>query len=303
MATRNFVPRANKEGKVGTTTKMWKEVNAEKVIIDGVDIKEAVTGGAYAPVPNMIHSAAMHNGLYRGKDLTSYFESGDMSDKILDGSFNDIYIGDYITKAITVGGTTYNVKWEVAHLDYFLHSGDTECTNHHALMFPSGVVQTNVPMNATNTTVGGYTGSKMWTDTIPLYDAAIKAAFGDTHVLSHRELLSNSIDANAASAAGGGMTGSANNWEWKDVISNIPSEPMIYGGAVWGSGAYDVGNKERQLAIFKFKKYCADRKWFWLQAVVSSSYFALATNYGYAYYYFASISTAYGGIRPYFLLR
>jgi len=303
MATRNFVPRANKEGKVGTTTKMWKEVNAEKVIIDGVDIKEAVTGGAYAPVPNMIHSAAMHNGLYRGKDLTSYFESGDMSAKILDGSFDDIYIGDYITKAITVDGTTYNVKWEVAHLDYFLHSGDTECANHHALMFPSGVVQTNVPMNATNTTVGGYTGSKMWTDTIPLYDAAIKAAFGDTHVLSHRELLSKSIDANAASAAGGGMTGSANNWEWKDVISNIPSEPMIYGGAVWGSGAYDVGNKERQLAIFKFKKYCADRKWFWLQAVVSSSAFALAGYYGYASHTNASNSGADGGIRPYFLLR
>ena len=158
-------------------------------------------------------------------------------------------------------------------------------------------------MNATNTTVGGYTGSKMWTDTIPLYDAAIKAAFGDTHVLSHRELLSKSIDANAASAAGGGITGSANNWEWKDVISNIPSEPMIYGGAVWGSGAYDVGNKERQLAIFKFKKYCADRKWFWLQAVGSSSNFAVAYDYGIADYISASGSTAHGGIRPYFLLR
>lgn len=303
MSSKGFNPRANNEGYVGRPEKQWKEVNAKNVNIDGVDIKEAVTGGAYAPVPNMIHSAAMHNGLYRGKDLTSYFESGDMSAKILDGSFDNIYIGDYITKAITVDGTTYNVKWEVAHLDYFLHSGDTECANHHALMFPSGVLQTNVPMNATNTTVGGYTGSKMWTDTIPLYDAAIKAAFGDTHVLSHRELLSKSIDANAASAAGGGMTGSANNWGWKDVISNIPSEPMIYGGAVWGSGAYDVGNKERQLAIFKFKKYCADRKWFWLQAVVSSSFFAFAGSYGCADYTGASNSDAYGGLRPYFLLR
>ena len=78
---------------------------------------------------------------------------------------------------------------------------------------------------------------------------------------------------------------------------------MIYGGTVWGSSGYDVGNKERQLAIFKFKKYCADRKWFWLQAVVSSSNFAFAGDYGNASYATASYSTADGGIRPYFLLR
>lgn len=252
---------------------------------------------------SIINAGASHNSIFRGKDLTSYFESGDMSAAITDGSFADIYIGDYITKSINVSGTTYNVKWEVAHLDYFLHTGDTECTDHHVVLFPSGVVKTNVPMNASNTTVGGYVGSKMWTETIPTFNTAIEAAFGASHVLSHKELLTTSIDANAKSVGSSGMTGASNNWAWTTTKANIPSEPMIYGHAVWGSDARDVGNKDYQLAIFKFKRYCEDRKWFWLQAVVSSSYFASAGYVGHPSYHGASGSDSFGGVRPYFLLR
>ena len=303
MATRGHNPRANGEGYIGRPDKRWKEVNAETVNIGGVNIKEAVESGQYAPIPNMIHSAAMHNGMYRGKNLTSYFESGDMSTAIVNGTFDDIYIGDYINKSITVDGTTYNVKWEVADLDYFLHSGDAETTAHHVVMFPSVTIQTNTPMNDTNTTAGGFKGSKMWTDTIPLYVTGIKAAFGADHVLSHRELLTKTVDANADSAAGAGWKGSTTDWEWTDVDANIPSEPMIYGTAAFGSSGFDVGNKEKQLAIFRFKKFSEGRKWFWLQAVASSSRFAIATDNGYADYHDASSSSANGGVRPYFLLR
>ena len=301
--TRNFVPRANGEGKLGTDAKRWAEVNAEVVMIGGTNIKEAVTSGALAPIPNMVHSAALHNGLFRGKDLTSYFESGEMSAAIAAGTFNNIYIGDYITKAITVAGTTYNVKWEVADLDYFLHDGDTETTAHHVVMFPSVTIQTNVSMNDTNTTAGGYLGSKMWTDVIPKYSAAIKAAFGADHVLSHRELLTNAVNATAASAAGANFVGTTTNWAWTDVDANIPSEPMIYGGAVWGSSGHDVGNKTKQLSIFRFKKFNEGRKWFWLQTVVSATNFASASHTGIADSTNASFSYEGGGVRPYFLLR
>ena len=301
--TRNYVPRDNGDGELGTSAKKWAKVNALQVIINDVDILEAVTSGALATVPDMIHSAALHNGLFRGKDLTAYFESGEMSAAIAAGTFNNIYIGDYITKAITVDGTTYNVKWEVADLDYFLHDGDTETTAHHVVMFPSVTIQTNVSMNDTNTTAGGYLGSKMWTDVIPKYAAAIKAAFGAAHVLSHRELLTNAVNATAASAAGANYVGTSTNWTWADVDANIPSEPMIYGGAVFGSSAYDVGNKTKQLSIFRFKKFNEGRKWFWLQALVSATTFANADDNGYADYSGASFSTEDGGVRPYFLLR
>ena len=79
---------------------------------------------------------------------------------------------------------------------------------------------------------------------------------------------------------------------------------MIYGGAVFGSAGYDVGNGDKQLAIFKFKKFCSpDRLWFWLRAVASASRFCLASATGAAYSTDASDSISGGGCRPYFLFR
>ena len=247
------------------------------------------------------YSGVGHNALFRGKDLTDYFNSGEMSKAIANGTFKDIYIGDYINKNITVDGVNYAVKWEVAHLDYFLHSGDTECTTHHVLLFPSKTIQTNVPMNATNTAVGGYLATKMWTETIPKYVTGITNAFGSAHVLSHRELLTKAINADAPSGAG--WMGSSTEWDWYSTLVNIPSEPMIYGGRVFGSSGYDVGNKERQLQLFRFKKFSEGRSWFWLQAVASASRFCYATGLGNADCGDAFSSGQWGGIRPYFLLR
>lgn len=249
------------------------------------------------------NNAAAHNALFRGKDLTNYFNSGRMSKAIANGTFENIFIGDYINKNITVDGVDYTVKWEVAHLDYFLHSGNTECTTHHVLLFPSKTIQTNVPMNDTNTAVGGYVATKMWTETIPKYVEGITNAFGSAHVLTHKELLTKAINADAPSGAGAGWMGSSTEWDWYDTLVNIPSEPMIYGGRVFGSSAYDVGNKERQLQIFRFKKFSEGRLWFWLQAVASASRFADAAGDGYATYHDAPSSYPSGGIRPYFLLK
>lgn len=248
-------------------------------------------------------SAAAHNALFRGKDLTDCFNSGEMSKAIADGTFRDIYIGDYINKPITVDGTTYNVKWEVADLDYFLHSGNTECTTHHVLLFPSKTIQTHVSMNDTNTAVGGYVATKMWTETIPKYATGITNAFGSAHVLEHKEFLTKAINTDAPSSAGAGWMGSSTICEWYNTLVNIPSEPMIYGGRVFGSSGFDVGNKERQLQIFRFKNFSEGRLGFWLQAVASATKFTHVYIDGSANYADASYSRSWVGIRPYFLLK
>ena len=209
-----------------------------------------------------------HNSIYRGKDLTSYFASGEMSQAIANGTFKDIYIGDYIIKPITVDGTTYNVKWVVADFDYYYGVGDTECATHHILMIPDVTVQLNVSMNDTNDTTGAYLGSKMWTVNMPLYKTGIINAFGDAHVLKHRELLTKTMSPTAASAAGAGWTGSCTDWAWIDAWVNIPNEPMVYGGRVFSSSGYDVGYANKQLALFRHERFSKNkysdgaRKWF-----------------------------------------
>ena len=303
MATRNFVPRANNEGQIGTTAKQWKEVHALKVVIGGTDIKEEVTNGGLAPVPGMIHSAALHNGLYRGKDLTAYFESGEMSAAIAAGNFTNIYPGDYIIKSVTIDGTTYsNVKWIVMDLDYHLHAGDTETTAHHVVLMPETTLGTH-RMNETNITTGGFLGSEMWTVHIPKVAAGIKAAFGADHVLAHRELLSNAVDTDVKSCGYNGWTGAASNWTWTGVEVSLCNEPMVYGIRDVSSSFFDVGECTKQLAAFNLNHglRCSKRQWWWLRAVAGSTHFAVVSYGGDAYANGAS--GADGGVRPYFLLR
>lgn len=246
---------------------------------------------------------AFHNSIYRGKDLTSYFASGEMSQAIANGTFKDIYIGDYIVKPITIAGTVYNVKWLVADFDYFLGSGDSSCDIHHIVLIPDVTVEVNVSMNDTNDTTGAYLGSKMWTVKMPQYAEAIKAAFGEAHVVKHRELLTNAMNATSPSAAGAGWVGSSTGWAWADVLVNIPNEPMIYGGTVFSSSGFDVGNATKQLALFRFRNFSINRKWFWFRAVASASRFCGAGYSGYASYADAAHRNSGGGVRPYFLLR
>jgi hypothetical protein len=158
-------------------------------------------------------------------------------------------------------------------------------------------------MNATNTTTGGYVGSEMWTTHVPKLITGIEAAFGDTHVLSHRELLSNAMDANLKSCGYNGWSGAASNWAWADVKVNLCNEPMVYGGAIAGSSLYDVGECTKQLAAFSLNHglRCSKRQWWWLRAVAYSADFAFVSDHGHAYIYGASAAD--GGVRPYFLLR
>lgn len=269
-----------------------------------------------------IYDAAHQNGSYREADLTAYWESGYMSINIQAGKFVGMHIGDFITKSVTTAATTYtdkagtsvtqaaatysNVKWLLAGFDSHYLAGDTGSgvNSHAVVVIPDKALQRNVSMNPTDDTTGGYLGSDMWRVHMPIWATAIKNAFGSGHVLAHRELLGNAINATAPSGAGTGWLGTTSSWAWTDVEVNIPNEQMIYGGRVFGS-AEDGGDFPCHLPLFAHKQYVggSDRSWYWLRAVASASSFAYASGNGLANYLRASHSYANGGIRPYFLLR
>lgn len=267
-------------------------------------VKSALAGADAGDVLNDIlpKTAQAHNGMYRGKDLTAYYNNGGFSKAVAAGTFDDIFPGDYITKTVTVDGTTYtDVKWIVGDLDYHLHRGDTETTAHHVVLYP----ETNLGsarMNATDTTSGGYQGSEMWKTTIPKYTTGIVNAFGSDHVLKHRERLTKAVDTNAYSAAGGVGNGASvyADGEWTDVTVNLFNEAMMYGHAPFASSGRDVYDCNKQLASFRYGQNFTRSAWCWLRDVASAIYFAYAGNRGEADYGDASNV---GGVRPYFLLR
>lgn len=101
-------------------------------------------------------------GGYTGKNLGDEYTIDELSAKVQSGDFSGIHIGDYITKTVKVGANTGREEdFVVAGIDYWRGVGDPELTAHHLLMIPKNGFFETAKMNDSNTTTGGYYGSKM----------------------------------------------------------------------------------------------------------------------------------------------
>ena len=239
-------------------------------------------------------SAAAHNGIYRGKNITNLFYDGTLSEQIAAGTFDDIFIGDFIV------GKVSNRKYIVADLNYRLHCGDTECTTPHILMVPERIMGT-AKMNDTNITTGAYVGSKMYTEYLTPFKTIIQNDFENAHILAHKNLFANAVT-NGYESAGG----------WFDSSIELMNETMVYGCNIFKNITndtnipYNYTIDKSQLSLFRLKPEAivalndaGQRYWYWLRDVVSSSNFANVNNGGHA-----NIGNASGanGVRPAFLI-
>lgn len=231
----------------------------------------------------MANGAGAHNARYRGKKLGTSVTS-DQWAAIQDGTFKDMYIGDYWE----IGG----VKWRIAHFDYWLHMGDTECTKHHVVIVPDDNLY-NAQMNSSNTTSGAYVGSAMRSSGLNSAKSTINSAFGSSHVLSKRLHLQNAVSNNIAS---GGT--------WYDSTVELMSEIEVYGCRIWDNVAngtaypnlYTVGHSQFALFRHDHSRIC-NRAYWWLRSVDSGTAFCLVNGNGLANYDAASGSY---GVRPAF---
>lgn len=233
-------------------------------------------------------SAAAHNSIYRGKNLTNVYTVDEICQRISAGTFKDLYVGDYFDIRITTDlGGAETVRCILAGFDVFWNNGDTAFTKHHAVIVPKDCFKTKSVMNDTNVTTGGYVGSKMYKTVLPVYAAALQTALNN-HILSHRELLTTAVSTTGNSNAGAGITGYASNWEWKDCLVKLMSEIQVYGSTVLSSSFYDTGCDNIQFPLFRLAPnlkvaglgHNGSRWWYWLSAVVSAAAFANCNNNG-----------------------
>ena len=228
-------------------------------------------------------NAAAHNSIYRGKNLGTQF-TAEMSTNIKNGTFKDMYCGDYLV----INGTTYRFM----DLDYLYKTGDTSLETHHILVVPDAPMYRHV-MNDTNTTEGGYVGSKMYISGLDQALAKIKADFGEAHIVTYRNLLVNTVS-----------NGVPSNWSWYSRQIDLMNEEMVYGTRAWSQvsqNGFDTGTNKSQLAAFKHNHSLISscRLWYWLRAVQSSTLFCAVGSLGNATHDGASIAN---GVRPCFLI-
>ena len=223
-------------------------------------------------------NAGAHNSIFRGKNLGSTPDYTNISN----GSFKDMYVGDYWT----ING----VNWRIAAFDYYYNTGDSACTTHHAVIVPDTALY-NHAMNNTGTTEGGYTGSKMYTEGLEQAKTIINNAFTG-HVVTFRAYLCNAVSNGEASDGG-----------WVDSTVDLMNEIMVCGSVVNSTstyGTYNIGTEKSQLPLFILNPQSINTRYgYWLRDVASASHFALVDNYGRARRGGASFSLA---VRPRFII-
>lgn len=273
------------------------------LIHDGTGLKKitfanfrakAVEGTEAKIAPLLFSNAWAHNAIYRGKSLGSTVTTAQYA-AIKAGTFDDLYIGDYWT----IGGVNYRI----AAFDYYLNSGDTNCTTHHVVIVPDTCLY-NAQMHntssggwesgAANTTAGGYVGSDMYKSNLEQAKTTIKSAFSG-HVLKHRIYLTNAV-----------ANGRASDGAWCDSEVDLMCEQMVYGSGIF-SPVSDGSNvpanyrvEKSQLPLFQHEpsRICNRATW-WLRDVITASIFASVRDFGYANYHDASVSL---GVRPAFCI-
>lgn len=269
----------------GTGLKKITFANFRAKTVEGTEAKIA---------PLLFNNAGAHNAIYRGKSLGSTVTTAQYA-AIKAGTFDDLYIGDYWT----IGGVNYRI----AAFDYYLNSGDTNCTTHHVVIVPDTCLY-NAQMHntgsggwesgAANTTAGGYVGSDMYKSNLEQAKTTIKSAFSG-HVLKHRIYLTNAV-------ANGRASGSA----WCDSEVDLMCEQMVYGSGIF-SPVSDGSNvpanyrvEKSQLPLFQHEpsRICNRATW-WLRDVITASYFAGVYGNGDANFLAASLSI---GVRPAFCI-
>lgn len=252
-----------------------------------------------AKVKNMVNTltnltlqgAGAHNSLYRGSNLGTKVTDEQLK-AIHDGTFDGMYVGDY--------WVINNIVWRIMAFDYYYGTGDTACTTHSVTIMPDGQLYAFV-MNDTDTTVGGYVGSKMYTEGLEQAKTTIIAAFGKDHILTHRLYLTNAC-------VDGVPTGTA----WFDSQVELPTEFNMYGSRVmsaspaggkinpWdanGNHAYEVDKSQYPAFAANPSLISKTGQWHWLRSIVSASDFA--SVYGNGGAYCGNASTV-GGARPAF---
>jgi len=258
----------------------------------------SVRSNWYAAYPD---GAEAHNAMWGGRDITAAFNNGTVSANIANGTFKDIFPGDYITKQVTISGTAYTVNWVIADCDYWWHKGDnTAMETHHVVIVPQAPIF-NANMNATNTTEGGYAGSRMYKETIPACATGIVSAFGSSHILTFRDSIVRAVNTSSISSGAPFWTGASSDWGWYDAQCNLMCERMVYGMPAFSSSAWEAGVATRQMSAFRLSERLINynRQWWWLRDVVSFALFAFVYGRGDAS---ATNASAVLGVRPFALL-
>lgn len=252
----------------------------------GTDSGNKKVGGADL----CINNAGFHNSIFRGKDVTAYYTDGTLYTRISSGTFEDLFVGDYIIKN--------NITWRIAGFDIHLNKGDDPLITHHAVIVPDRNLTREV-MASEASPVGGYVRSIVYSTALPkVLTNYITPVFGN-HIIEYRALLTNEINPYGYNRTGVN-NGCSTSTSWYSRKLDLMDECEVYGSIIYSSSGYDCGTAYPQLPLFALApQYILSNGEYWLKDVSSSENYAAVTANGMANQNWANSSA---GVRPRFLI-
>lgn len=329
----NLIPATNDAYDLGSASKQWLNTYSKGYYYNGVawglDKANVWTANNQFAKINTIETNTVewHNSHYRGINLISDGHFADVAallTAIRAQDWSDIYIGDYVELTFTYEGASRTVKFYVGEIDKFYKVGNASLETHHLVMV-TGDLGINQVMNDSNTTAGGYVGSKAHTVTLPALYAILNPLFNNA-ILTHREHLSNTVLSSqtvslSLNDGNGAVTYSCNNFpvyssgdpntpgcvtagSWYDCNLVLMSEIEMFGSNRFSSsGIDDIMCPEGQIAAFKYNRNLQTLNRTintWLRNVNSASRFCACLYYGYSFRNGATVTSI--RLRPRFLI-
>ena len=222
------------------------------------DIQEDLQAQIQRIIP--YSTAGAHNCIYRGKYLGDSVTAAQWN-AIKNGTFDDLYIGDYWV----ISG----IVWRIAAFNYYYNTGDVACDKNHVVIVPDAQLYTH-KMNDSNTTEGGYVGSKMYTEGLTQALTMVETAFGAAHILNRREFFCNAV-----------TNGKPSGGAWYDTKIWLMTEMNVYGCKMFGAvsdGSTVPANytiDKSQYPLFAHEPHIqSNRQYYWLRDVVNNTCFA-----------------------------
>lgn len=221
--------------------------------------------------------------LFRGRNLGSVF-TDEQKAAIADGSFKDLFLGDYWS----IGGRI----WRIVDFDYWYGKGEPIITIHHlAIMSDQNLL--SAKMNETDTSSGGFVGTKLYQETIPTALTIVEGAFGSDSILSNNARYTNGLSADGSPSG--------------NILVNakliMPNETMIFGSnnmldvSVNDLRSGIINTEQYQLALFRTKYGPNPSNHYWLRDPINSTMFAIVNSRGFSDW---SSANKLQGVRPVF---
>lgn len=220
-----------------------------------------------AILKSLLDNPYMHRNVFRGKNLGEFITDEQLA-AIRDGSFADLYVGDYWEKD--------GVRYRIADINYWKGVGYQESVQKpHILIVPDTILGSG-QMHTSNSTSGGYKSSTMKNARLNQIANSLPDAFKNI-LISHRMFSDGA---------------------WINASVDLMNEVMVHGTYICTDNSNNQTSDTQQLALFRLmpelKTIGAN---YWLRNLSSAQTYTLVSQYGDAS---NDMATSTYGIRPVF---